>query len=226
MKELKLKALQAFTLCWARHPPVGTEEGWREHILRFPCTNHRVLAMRDLQLSSSAQQQLYRRSKEETGNTKKGRWVLFTSGRTSAGIRLNFRRNLARAPDAAARYIRQRVLCLSAFPVFPSQRELALIKRQTSRKMWQPHLEMGLTKPHSALHNALFGRAHYSGVPPDELIGNNKWYSAKASGWQYPPRILRRQRAHLNQHPHIQPYTHTLLRQIDSAHSENSGSSH
>lgn len=116
--------------------------------------------------------------------------------------------NLAPALDTLQHYIKQCVLCINTFQfaAFPSQRELALITRETRKKMGWLEIEKGITKPHSLLHNAFW--VHACGVPPDELILNNKWYSAKASCLQYPLCILSHGWAHLNQHPHSRPYTH------------------
>lgn len=123
-------------------------------------------------------------------------------------VSFNFLRNLAQAPDTFQHHIKPCVLCINTFQLaaFPSQRELALITRQTRRKMGWSEIEKGITKPHSLLHNAFWGHAHACGVPPDELILNNKWYSARDGSLQYPLCILSHGWAHLNQHS--PPYTH------------------
>lgn len=125
-------------------------------------------------------------------------------------VNVSFLCKPAQAPDTFQHYIKQCVLCINTFqfPAFPSQQGLALITRETGRKMGWLEIEKRITKPHSLLHNAFWGHARACGVPPDELILNNKWYSAKPSSLQYPLCILSHGWAHLNQHPHSQPYTH------------------
>lgn len=125
-------------------------------------------------------------------------------------VSLNFLRNLAQALGTFQHYIKQCVLCINTFQfaTFPSQRELALITGETRRKMGRLETQKGITKPNSLLHNAFRGHAYACGVPPDEQILNNKWYSAKPSSLQYPLCILSHGWAHLNQHPYSGPYTH------------------
>lgn len=105
---------------------------------------------------------------------------------------LNFRCELAQALATLQCYIKQCFLCINTFQfaAFPSQRELALITGQTRRKMGWLETEKGISKSNSVLHNVLSGHVHACGVPPDELILHNQWYSAKCSSLQYPLCIL------------------------------------
>lgn len=107
-------------------------------------------------------------------------------------------------------YIKRCVWCINTFQftAFPSQQVFALITRETRRKMGWLETGKGITKPNSVLHNALWGHSHAGGALPDELILNNKCYSAKRASVQYPLCTLRHGWAHSNQHPHSQPCTH------------------
>lgn len=94
---------------------------------------------------------------------------------------------------------------------FPSQRELALITRETRRKMGRMTKGKGVTKANSLLHNALWGYAHAYRVLPDELILNSKYCSAKLTILQYPLCILSHGWLHFIfthtfQHYHMHPF--------------------
>lgn len=145
---------------------------------------------------------------------------------------LNFLCNLAQVLAAFQHYIKECVVCINTFQLaaFPSQRELAPIMRETTRKMWWLETEKGIAKPNSFLHNAFRGHARACGVPPDELILHNKWYSAKHSSLQCPckPEMKTLESTPMLSTIHTlsQTHTHFHLEHTNTAHSENSGSSH
>lgn len=153
---------------------MGTGKDWREHILRVCSTNQKALAMCDLLTCKSLFFKAICVIKEANKHYIKGisraeSEFSFPVGEKVHG-HLNFLRLKLRTHYGVN--IKQCILCINTFQftAFPSQREFALITRQSGRKMGRLETEKGVTKPHSLLHNSLCGQAHPCGVPPDGLI--------------------------------------------------------
>lgn len=136
-------------------------------------------------------------------------------------MRLNFLWDLAQA------------LVASQLTASLSQQELALIMREARKKTGWWETETGISEPHSLLHNAFSGHAHVCGVPPDQLILNNKCHGAKSqpttmSSVSPKPRISTLESIPTLSATHTLSKTHAHfhLTRMATAHGENSGSSH